>query len=72
VHRLYRSFASLVGPDPHVEHMSTHATSPDKYDISCSMPPTPRQVRYILADHGIETLCDLLRTFWKKDSTHPR
>lgn len=59
------------GPAPHIEYMPRKVISPDKYDISSLMPPTPRQVRYILADNGIARTLDLLRKFWKQDTTHP-
>jgi hypothetical protein len=58
-------------PAPTVEYMPRKATAPDKYNISNSMPPTPRQIRYFLADNGIVKTLDLVRKFWKKDSTHP-
>jgi dienelactone hydrolase len=62
---------SFDGADPHIEYVPKQVTSPEKYDVSSSIPPSPRQVRHILTNNGIGRTLDLLKKFWQKDSTHP-
>jgi hypothetical protein len=58
-------------PTPAIEYMPKKATAPDKYNPGNSALPTPRQVRYFLADNGIAQTLEVIKKFWKKDSTHP-
>jgi predicted dienelactone hydrolase len=61
----------LSGTAPHVVFMPVGRTDPDPYPEHGSQPPTPRQLRRVLREHGGEQTIALLRRFRKDASAEP-
>lgn len=63
---------SKIGDDaPHVEYMPIGRIGPDAYRESSTTPPTPRQLRPYLKEHGSEKTIALYRKFRKDFAAHP-
>jgi pimeloyl-ACP methyl ester carboxylesterase len=58
------------GGEPHVDYMVKGRTGPDRYE-SGDEPPSPRQVRPFLREHGPQKTIDLLKRFREKAPAHP-
>jgi dienelactone hydrolase len=56
---------------PHVEYTPRGRSGPDPYQEVGASPPTPRQVRPFLREHGSKKTIDVLRRFRKDAATHP-
>jgi pimeloyl-ACP methyl ester carboxylesterase len=61
----------LGGADPHVEYVPEGTTGPDPYKGNEDVPPTPRQLRLFLREHGVEKTVALLNRFQKTEPTPP-
>jgi hypothetical protein len=53
----------LGGADPHVEYVPEGRTGPEPYAEGSAVPPTPRQVRPFLRQHGSEKTIAVYRRF---------
>lgn len=62
---------SLGGADPHVEYVPEGRTGPEPYAEASPVPPTPRQVRPFLRQHGTEKTITVYRRFRKDVPTAP-
>jgi hypothetical protein len=61
----------LGGAEPHVEHVPRGRAGPDPYKEGSALPPTPRQVRPFLREHGSKKAIAVLRRFRKEAADHP-
>jgi dienelactone hydrolase len=68
--RQYRD-TIVGGAEPHVEYVPSGRTGPDLYQMDSPLPPTPRQVRPFLGEHGSRKTIEVLRRFRKQAAAHP-
>jgi pimeloyl-ACP methyl ester carboxylesterase len=68
--RQYRD-TRLGGADPHVEYVPEGRTGPEPYADDSALPPTPRQVRPFLRQHGSEKTIAVYRRFRKDAPAAP-
>ncbi len=61
----------LAGAAPHVEYVPPGRTDPDPYGENSSQPPTPRQLRPFLRDHGSDRTIAVVRRFRKASPAPP-
>jgi dienelactone hydrolase len=57
--------------EPNVEVVSKGITAPSKYDLNSGTAPTPRQVRLIIAEYGIEKTIAVIKRFSGESKTSP-
>lgn len=62
---------ALGGADLVVEQAAIGATEPPAYDRRAGRPPTPRQLRPLLDEVGVDALGDLLREGYEVNPTSP-
>jgi hypothetical protein len=68
--RRYRD-TRLGGTEPHVESVPEGRTGPDPYRDDSALPPTPRQLRPLLREHGSARTIAVLRRFRKEAPAAP-
>jgi pimeloyl-ACP methyl ester carboxylesterase len=61
----------LGGDRPHVEYMPVGRTGPDPYKEDSALPPTPRQLRPFLREHGVNKTIALFKRFRKEAPSSP-
>jgi hypothetical protein len=61
----------LGGTEPHVEFVPEGATGPNPYKGDEGAPPTPRQLRPFLREHGAEKTAALMKRCQKSEPTPP-
>lgn len=59
------------GSKPHVEHAPAGSKGPAAYEPDSESPPTPRQLRPLLAAEGIQTTIEVLRRVHESQPHHP-
>jgi dienelactone hydrolase len=71
--RLAKEHAPLAadGSAPHVEHAPVGDKGPFPYEPDSDTPPTPRQLRPLLAAEGIQTTLEVLRRVHESAPHHP-
>jgi hypothetical protein len=71
--RLATEHAALAddGSRPHVEHAPAGSKGPVPYEPDSESPPTPRQLRPLLAAEGIQTTLEVLRRVHENAPHHP-
>lgn len=62
---------SFSSPEPKVELLSRGVTEPPKYDLNSKVSPSPRQLRFVVAEHGVDQTASLLRRFSSESKTSP-
>ncbi|HEX5272434.1 MAG TPA: tetratricopeptide repeat protein, partial [Gemmataceae bacterium] len=61
----------LGGAEPHVEYVPPGTTGPEPYREGGRRPPSPRQLRYFLHEHGRDKTLAVLRRFRKEAPGQP-
>jgi pimeloyl-ACP methyl ester carboxylesterase len=61
----------LGGDRPHVEYMPAGRTGPDSYKEDSALPPTPRQLRPFLREHGVNKTIAVFKRFRKEAPSDP-
>lgn len=59
------------GAEPFAEHVPVGTSVAEAYSLASSEPPSPRQLRRFLAEHGLDSTLALLDRFWSKDAPAP-
>lgn len=49
--------------EPHLEHFPKGQTEPPRYDLNADDAPTPAQLRFVIARHGIAQAAAVIRRF---------
>jgi hypothetical protein len=55
------SRGKVLGPEPHLERVPKGTTAPEPYATAATEPPSPRQVRPLLAASGADATVEILR-----------
>lgn len=62
--------AAVCGYGDYLEEMP-RGTSKTMYAFTSKKPPTPRELKFLIAERKIDTVVQLLKAFWTKASKHP-
>lgn len=57
--------------DPHLEYFSKDQTEPPRYDLNSNVAPSPGQMRFIIAQYGIDKTASIIRRFSAQTKESP-